>query len=76
MWDELSKILQNNPEMHDAAGRQRKIIIFSEHHDTLNYLHGKIATRMLFPNRQHNYLPRPATCIEPISKLRAGVDPL
>jgi superfamily II DNA or RNA helicase len=42
-WDELSKILQNNPEMRDAAGRQRKIIIFSEHRDTLNYLHGKIA---------------------------------
>jgi len=41
-WDELSKILQNNPEMHDAAGRQRKIIIFSEHRDTLNYLHAKI----------------------------------
>ncbi len=42
-WDELSKILQNNPEMQDAAGRQRKIIIFSEHRDTLNYLHGRIA---------------------------------
>jgi superfamily II DNA/RNA helicase len=41
-WEELSKILQNNPEMHDASGRQRKIIIFSEHRDTLNYLHGKI----------------------------------
>jgi superfamily II DNA/RNA helicase len=39
----LSKILQNNPEIRDAAGRQRKIIIFSEHLDTLNYLHGKIA---------------------------------
>ncbi|TPL20963.1 DUF3883 domain-containing protein [Mesorhizobium sp. B2-4-9] len=42
-WDELSKILQNNPEMQNAAGRQRKIIIFSEHRDTLNYLHTKIA---------------------------------
>lgn len=42
-WDELSKILQNNPEMRDASGRQRKLIIFSEHRDTLNYLHGKIA---------------------------------
>lgn len=42
-WDELSKILQNNPEMQNAAGRQRKIIIFSEHRDTLNYLHSKIA---------------------------------
>ena len=42
-WDELSRILQNNPEMRDAAGRQRKLIVFSEHRDTLNYLHGKIA---------------------------------
>ena len=42
-WDELSKILQNDPEMRDAGGRQRKIIIFSEHRDTLNYLHRKIA---------------------------------
>lgn len=42
-WDELSRILQNEPEMHDAGGRMRKIIIFSEHRDTLNYLHEKIA---------------------------------
>lgn len=42
-WEELSKILQNNPAMQDAGGRQRKLIIFSEHRDTLNYLHGKIA---------------------------------
>jgi superfamily II DNA or RNA helicase len=42
-WDELSKLLQNNPAMHDESGRQRKIIIFSEHRDTLNYLHAKIA---------------------------------
>ena len=41
-WDELSRILQNDPAMHDANGRQRKIIIFSEHRDTLNYLHKKI----------------------------------
>lgn len=42
-WEELSRILRNDPEMHDAQGRQRKLIIFSEHRDTLNYLHGKIA---------------------------------
>jgi SNF2 family DNA or RNA helicase len=42
-WDELSKILQNAPEMRDASGRQRKLIIFSEHRDTLNHLHDKIA---------------------------------
>src|SRR5947208_1031888 len=42
-WDELSTILQSNPEMHDASGRQRKLIIFSEHLDTLNYLRQRIA---------------------------------
>ena len=42
-WEELSKILQNAPEMRDISGRQRKLIIFSEHRDTLNYLHHKIA---------------------------------
>jgi SNF2 family DNA or RNA helicase len=42
-WDELSRLLQNTPEMHDASGRQRKIIIFSEHRDTLNYLHARIS---------------------------------
>jgi SNF2 family DNA or RNA helicase len=42
-WDELSKLLQNNPEMHDESGLQRKIIIFTEHRDTLNYLTAKIA---------------------------------
>src|SRR5262245_19808389 len=42
-WDELSRILQNNPHMRDGGGRLRKLIIFSEHRDTLNYLHKKIA---------------------------------
>lgn len=37
-WDELSKLLQNNSEMFDAAGRRRKLVIFTEHRDTLNYL--------------------------------------
>ena len=41
-WDELSKILQNHPEMRDASGRQRKLILFSEHRDTLNYLYTRI----------------------------------
>ncbi|MGC9560831.1 helicase-related protein [Brachymonas sp. M4Q-1] len=41
-WDELSKLLQNTPEMRDAEGRQRKLIIFTEHRDTLNYLAVKI----------------------------------
>ena len=56
-WEELSKILQNNPEMHDAAGRQRKIIIFSEHRDTLNYLHAEDRRRAR-QRRRHRHHPR------------------
>ena len=41
-WDELSKILQNDPHMRDAEGLQRKLIVFTEHRDTLNYLERKI----------------------------------
>lgn len=41
-WDELSKLLQNNTEMFDAMGHRRKLVIFTEHRDTLNYLTEKI----------------------------------
>jgi superfamily II DNA or RNA helicase len=41
-WDELSSLLQDTPEMRDANGRQRKLIIFTEHRDTLNYLATRI----------------------------------
>ena len=41
-WDELSKLLQNNGEMFDAHGSRRKLVLFTEHRDTLNYLEQKI----------------------------------
>ena len=41
-WEELSRLLQDTPEMRDASGRQRKLIIFTEHRDTLNYLADRI----------------------------------
>jgi len=41
-WEELRKLLENNPEMADADGRRRKLVIFSEHRDTLNYLQEKL----------------------------------
>jgi superfamily II DNA or RNA helicase len=41
-WEELSKLLQNNGEMFDAHGHRRKLVIFTEHRDTLNYLEEKI----------------------------------
>lgn len=43
-WDELSKLLQDNAEMFDAQGYRRKLIIFTEHRDTLNYLSSKLRT--------------------------------
>jgi superfamily II DNA or RNA helicase len=37
-WTELRRLLLDETSMYDAAGNRRKIIIFTEHRDTLNYL--------------------------------------
>ncbi|RXE56040.1 RNA helicase [Methanoculleus taiwanensis] len=41
-WDELSRLLQETPQMHEEGGRQRKLIIFTEYKDTLRYLATRI----------------------------------
>lgn len=41
-WEELRTLLLDNPQMRDESGQQRKLIIFTEHRDTLNYLTGKL----------------------------------
>ena len=43
-WTELRSILQDNEMTRDSSGRPRKIIIFSEHRDTLRYLTERIRT--------------------------------
>jgi len=43
-WEELSKILQDSQEMFDAHGHRRKLVIFTEFRDTLNYLTDRIRT--------------------------------
>jgi SNF2 family DNA or RNA helicase len=43
-WQQLSSLLSDNPEMRHASGHRRKLIIFTEHRDTLNYLKERIAT--------------------------------
>ena len=43
-WEELSTILTENEWMFDEAGNRRKLVIFTEHRDTLNYLALKIRT--------------------------------
>ncbi len=42
-WEELSGLLQTG-EMFDAEGKRRKLIVFTEHRDTLNYLDTRIRT--------------------------------
>ncbi len=43
-WEQLSGILQDDEKMFDPDGQREKLIIFTEHRDTLNYLAGKIRT--------------------------------
>jgi superfamily II DNA or RNA helicase len=37
-WTELAGLLAERREMFDASGTRRKLLIFTEHRDTLNYL--------------------------------------
>lgn len=41
-WDELSKLLQDEGNMFGTDGLREKLIIFTEHRDTLRYLTDKI----------------------------------
>lgn len=43
-WSELSKMLQDNNAMFSAEGEREKLIIFTEHRDTLRYLQDKITS--------------------------------
>ena len=37
-WTELAGLLAEGPEMFETSGARRKLLIFTEHRDTLNYL--------------------------------------
>ena len=43
-WEELSNLLQDDTHMFDAEGNRRKLVIFTEHRDTLHYLRERIST--------------------------------
>ena len=43
-WSELSALLQDAPEMKDVGGGRRKLVVFTEHRDTLDYLVERIGT--------------------------------
>lgn len=41
-WEQLSHLLQDTAEMYSDGGNRRKLIIFTEHKDTLTYLVARI----------------------------------
>ncbi|MCC6958032.1 MAG: DUF3883 domain-containing protein [Anaerolineales bacterium] len=60
-WNELSRLLQEQGEMFDPTGERRKLVIFSEHRDTLNYLTEKIRSLLGRPEAVvtiHGGIPR------------------
>jgi len=60
-WSQLSRLLQEQAEMFDNGGQRRKLVIFSEHRDTLNYLADKIRSLIGKPEAVvtiHGGIPR------------------
>lgn len=49
-WAQLSQLLHDHPEMRDRAGNPRKLIIFTEHRDTLTYLRDRISDHLGKPD--------------------------
>ena len=43
-WQRLADALNDNPRMFHADRRRRKLVVFTEHRDTLNYLHERLST--------------------------------
>ena len=41
-WQELAGLLEDTPELFESSGARRKLIVFSEHRDTLSYLVAKL----------------------------------
>lgn len=49
-WDELRNLLLNQGEMFDAHRHRRKLVVFTEHRDTMNYLLDRIGSLIGKPN--------------------------
>jgi len=43
-WQKLAETLHDNPFMFDASGNRRKLVVFTEQRDTLNYLTDRLTT--------------------------------
>ncbi|WP_406399156.1 helicase-related protein [Streptomyces sp. NBC_00879] len=61
-WRELSGLLQDDPLLRDEKGLPRKLIVFTEHRDTLDYLSRRIRNLIGRPEAVvaiHGGTPRP-----------------
>jgi superfamily II DNA or RNA helicase len=45
-WKQFSALLDDTAEMRDASGNRRKLIVFTEHKDTLHYLTDRLRTML------------------------------
>ena len=45
-WDRLRETLDDAEQMHDASGARRKVIIFTEHRDTLDDITGRLRNHL------------------------------
>jgi superfamily II DNA or RNA helicase len=43
-WQELAGLLSDTPELFEPSGNRRKLIVFTEHRDTLEYLVARLRT--------------------------------
>lgn len=43
-WEEIASIIQDDDRMISPTGQRRKLVLFTEHRDTLRYLWGRIST--------------------------------
>jgi superfamily II DNA or RNA helicase len=64
-WQKLRETLADNPHMFDESGNRRKLVIFTEQRDTLNYLTRKLTTFLGNPDAVvaiHGQTPRENRC--------------
>jgi superfamily II DNA or RNA helicase len=60
-WQKLAETLHDNPCMFDASGNRRKLVIFTEQRDTLNYLADRLSSLLGNPSAVvtiHGQTPR------------------
>lgn len=60
-WRRLADALTDNPRMFDPSGRRRKLVIFTEHRDTLAYLEDRLSNLLGGPEAVvtvHGQTPR------------------